>query len=411
MPTIEEIAKLLKEGGSPDSFALSTGMVPTPQPGQFPGQDADPLFAKADQPMSAEEFRRTMPNIGGSIAPTGAAGALINALKAAPKTAAALGTGAGMAGMVSRAGEAAEDPSGYHEPMPVLDPKIQARVNAINETIKAHKTLLAANEALKASNPQLYARRTAKAVGEIPGLEAELVDIQGPHKEKMKDWQNRFNAFTLAKNKELLDQQAQERKANTPFQVRNEWWNDSATPGALGAEGALGLIAGLTGKGKMIKPMLTGAGAGGLSGALISATPNLIDAGTLPYGSKNQQGAWDQLTDPNFLKTKLLPEALLGGGTGALSAYVGSKGPVVAKSVSDMAKSIAKWLKNPTGAKAPSVPRAPKVPVAPVVQPPVVPVQPPVVQTPNQVLSVAPAAKPKRSRAKKAPATSTETLN
>lgn len=395
MPTIEEIAQALK-GGAPDSFALSTGMAPTPQPGQFPGQE---------KPLSAyEQLVKALHGVNEAIDPIPRTGSIPGDMAAAAplafpatrlpaKAALPLMTSAGLLGSMSSAGEAAEDPTGFPEPRPALDRQTEAKLNALNAQITAHRKTLAANEALKAVNPQLYARRTAEASAALPGLLEQASGIEGPHKTSMEGWQNRLNAYNLKRNEGMLGQQEQERAANTPFQVRNKWWNDTATPGALGAEGALGLIAGLTGKGKMLKPMLTGASVGGLSGALVSAAPNMIDAGTLPYGSQNQQGAWDQLTDPNFLKTKLLPEALLGAGTGALSAYVGSKGPVIAKTVADSAKSIAKWLKNPTGAKAPPRPRA--APIAPTAAAPAPLTLVPPVEAPVAVSKI------KRTRAKK----------
>lgn len=379
----------------PHNLAVTSGLLKAPPKSQF---SSDDIFANADKPMSREEFRNTMPNIGGSIVPGGgalkAAGELV---KTFPKAAAALG----VAGMTSGAGEAAE-PTGFPEPHPMLPKETQARLKAIDAEVKKHRETIAKHAALKDSNPGAYARRTAEADAALKGLLEEQSGIETPHKEALGGWQKRLNDYMLKNNQALLTQKQQSDLASQPFQVKHPWWNEEVQKYGSGAEGLLGAVAGITGKGKVLKPMITGAGVGGLGGALASAYPNLQDAGYLPYGSENQKKAWDQLTDSNFLKTKVLPEALAGAGVGALGAYVGSKGPTLVGSAADSVKAIAKWLKNPTGARATTQARATALPKTKTVVPLPEPVVQPQAALPPPPEVIAPPKKraPRKAKAK-----------
>jgi hypothetical protein len=352
----------------PHNLAVTSGLLKAPPKSQF---ESDDIFANADKPMSREEFRNTMPNIGGSVVPGGgalkAAGELV---KTFPKAAAALG----VAGMTSSAGEAAE-PTGFPEPQPMLPKESQARLKAIDAEVKKHRETIAKNAALKDANPGLYARRTAEADAALKGLLEEQLGIETPHKEALGGWQKRLNDYMIQNNKDFLTKKQQEADASQPFQVKNPWWNTTVQPMSTAAEGILGGIAGITGKGKVLKPMIAGAGVGGLSGAYLSAYPTLQDANNLPFGSEAQKEADARLHDPDFHSKKTVWGGLLGAGTGALSAYIGSKGPTLVKAGADSAKAIAKWLKNPTGARAPTkaTVAAPKIKT-------VVPLPEPVVQ-------------------------------
>lgn len=353
---------------------LQSGMLNAPS-GGFPETGRERRSRKSGEfDAGAKDFLSSPANVLSLAGPAGVTAAM--AMENQPEKGAMRIQEAAPAGGTKAKPETV---AGFDEPRPTLSREDQARLNVMNAEIEKHNATIARHAALKEDKPALYASRTAGALAALQRLTKEASAIEGPHRANTEAWQERLNNHMVKQQETLFQQKQKEAAANERFQVRNPGWGDTAPKYGAGLAGGVGALFGLTGKGKIAEPMMKGLKFGALEGLGTAAFPNLADAGALPFGSQSQQDAAWQMLDPNFLGTKVLPEMGLHGLAGLIGASGASTIPHLINSGASSIKAIAKWLKNPTGAKAPSVPRAKAAPVPPpvVTQPPPMATQPP----------------------------------
>lgn len=307
-------------------------------PGKVPSPDYDPRYAGA----VGETLPLVLPGVAG-LGTRGAGmvargvGAAMPALEESSLVARGLqamprmiadrappSIGGLMATMGSSTGEAQEAGSIVVDPTPGEAKEI-ARINALitASNAKMQQAIRASKYRDPTKDPNVIALQTT-----LGGLNGEMGRVQGPESPL---GQRRAAALDLQKS--LLGKQGEanlsaaetKRHAELPYAEkypgRQEWMQENM-PAASGATGA---VLGLLGRGKMLKPLVSAALAGGAEGGFTAAWPTLQDAEFLPAGSKNKQAAIDRLYDPNYYKENVVPAIATHGGIAAGASMVGAK--------------------------------------------------------------------------------------
>lgn len=316
----------------PNNLAVQSGMIDAPT-GGFPETGIERRSRKSKEfEGTLKGFLSSPANLLSLAGPAGAVAA--TAMENQDKSAMS-----GQQPLSSSKPKLGQAIAGFSEPRPELPKDVQAKLNSIKSEIEQHNTTVARHAALKDAKPALYASRTAGALSALQRLTQEQNAIEGPHDKNVEAWQQRLNDFMTKQHEALFQRQQKEADATTSFQTKNPNWGNEAPKWGAGVEGTLGAITGLASKGSLAKKLLKGGLAGMGTGALLSATPNLIDAGNLPLGSQEQKDAfWNMLTPD--MATKVVSDAALGGGIGAASTYGSS-------TIKDGVNALVKLLKGP----------------------------------------------------------------